>query len=131
MLPSEWMPYAEYFYGAEPVQYRDSRPNHDVTVAQWKQDCEDAFNVAWLRHIHRNDHHWQHWVLRNDDGTTVCLPMPLQVIREMVADWLGAGRAITGEWETAAWYANNKDKMSLHPDTRADVESMLITAPSR
>jgi hypothetical protein len=27
-----------------------------------------AFKRAWLHHIHRNPHHWQHYVLVNDDG---------------------------------------------------------------
>lgn len=34
----------------------------------------ENFNRAWLLHIHRNPHHWQHWVLINDDpelGETV------------------------------------------------------------
>jgi len=49
-------------------------------------------------------------------------------IREMVADWLGAGRAITGEWEAVAWYGKNKDRMMLHPETRGKVEILLLYA---
>lgn len=53
------------------------------------------------------------------------LPMPERYAREMVADWMGAGRAITGEWKTPKWYWENRHNMVLHPDTRAYVESEL------
>lgn len=53
------------------------------------------------------------------------LPMPRPVILEMVADWMGTGRAITGEWEVKDWYQANKDKMTLHQETRKQVEEIL------
>ena len=37
----------------------------------------ENFNKAWLHHIHNNPHHWQHWVLLQDEGTVVCLDMPM------------------------------------------------------
>lgn len=55
----------------------------------------------------------------------VALQMPEHFVREMVADWAGAGRAITGRWEVADWYAKNKGKMLLHPQTLALVERLL------
>lgn len=86
-----------------------------------------AFNRAWLHHQHHNPHHWQHWVLREDSGATFALDMPVPLIREMVADWMGAGRAITGRWEAGEWYIKNHEKMVLHPDTRRSVEILLLT----
>lgn len=53
------------------------------------------------------------------------LPMPERYVREMLADWMGAGRAITGRWETPKWYMDNRHNMVLHPDTRAYVEREL------
>jgi hypothetical protein len=126
-FPSEWMPYASYFYGEPPARTQSGRPNHELTEFQWRQESRARFNRAWLLHQHRNDHHWQHWVLRNDDGTTECLEMPSHVAKEMLADWMGAGRAITGKWECAEWYAKNRDKIQLHPETRAFIEANLET----
>lgn len=84
-----------------------------------------AFDRAWLHHQHANPHHWQHWVLREDSGAVKALPVPYPLVREMVADWAGAGRAITGGWEVAQWYAKNREKQELHPDTRRYVEDLL------
>jgi len=55
----------------------------------------------------------------------VALPMPDKARREMLADWRGAGRAITGKDNTPEWYRDNKDKMILHPDTREWIERAL------
>lgn len=57
----------------------------------------------------------------------IALRMPERLVREMVADWMGAGRAITGRWEVGVWYAANADKMVLHVATRARVEELLVS----
>jgi hypothetical protein len=111
-LPSEWIPYAEFFYG-------------DEAGAEW---TAAAFARAWLAHLHRADHHHQHWVLRNDDGTVEVLEMSNGARREMLADWIGAGRAL-GKPDTAAWYTENKHRMSLGPDTRRWIEHELAERP--
>lgn len=110
-LPSEWGPYANTFYKLDGSKQYDETP---------------AFKVAWLMHQHRNPHHWQHWILKMDGGSTVALEMPMRYVLEMVADWMGAGRAITGKWESAAWYANNRDKIILHDQTRKIVDGIIL-----
>jgi len=42
-----------------------------------------------------------------------------------VADWAGAGRAITGQWEVVEWYGKNRAKIILTPETRGLAESIL------
>lgn len=107
--PAEWTPYVRNFYTDRGDQ--------------------DAFDAAWLHHQHRNPHHWQHWLLREDDGPLKLIEMPESLVREMVADWMGAGRAITGKWDTAGWYAANRDKIKMHSRTKTLVESLLPTEP--
>lgn len=112
LLPSEWMPYAECFYKADGS----------------KQHVEsEAFTRAWCRHQKRNLHHWQAWLVTMDNGTTIALRMPHKYMLEMVADWIGAGLAIAGTMEVRQWYARNRDKMLLHPETRKEVEAVLRT----
>lgn len=123
MTPAEWFPYVEMFYGGPHGNgwgwARGMYGQPDYAEAQAR------FDEAWLRHQNRGKHHWQWWVLVEDGGDTKCLPMPDKYRREMVADWKGAGRAITGRDETAEWYEKNKGKMQLHPSTRAWVERAL------
>jgi len=50
--------------------------------------------------------------------------MPEQYLREMLADWRGAGRAY-GNPDTAGWYLKNREQIQLHPASRAWIEVML------
>jgi hypothetical protein len=123
---AEWGPYVETFY--RPLDPSIGRGQGDAGVEldqRLRAERKARFNAAWLHHQHRNPHHWQHWILREDDGDTRVLRMPEKFVREMVADWMGAGRAITGEWDVAAWYAKNRDKIVLAPATRCEVEDLL------
>lgn len=52
------------------------------------------------------------------------LAMPDVYQREMLADWIGAGKALDKP-NTWQWYEANKDKMLLHPETRAWIETEL------
>lgn len=165
-LPSEWRPYAETFYAPDgSKQYVEAF----------------SFNAAWLAHQHKNKHHWQHYLLRQDnpeltyliqddgdfEGNTriheavsgaeahipdsdmrcrnavsdmmirrlvrhanqaagvITIKMPERYVVEMVADWMGAGRAITGRWEVAEWYEREKQNIVLHPATRTRVEQLI------
>ena len=100
---------------------------HDFEIEGY-QRSNDAFDMAWNHHQKCQPHHWQYWLLTMDSGETRSLQMPERFVREMVADWIGAGRAITGDGSltrTAAWYQSNREKMQLHPATRERVEELL------
>lgn len=110
-MPDEWFPYARTFY----------KPNGEK---QYKPDGT-GFDVAWLKHQNRNKHHWQYWMITWDKGNTECLPMPDVYRREMLADWLGAGKAITGKDNLEDWYWANRDNIKVHPETRLWLESQM------
>jgi hypothetical protein len=106
--PAEWTPYVNRFFsGSAGKEDKSADP--------------DEFHRAWTHHWHRNAHHWEHWL--RADGEP--MEMPEALVREMVADWMGAGRAITGRWEVCEWYAQTKAKQRIHPRTRVLVEWLL------
>lgn len=104
----EYGPYCEYFYG-------DKKEN-------W---VKDEFDLAWLHHQHNNPHHWQHWLLREDDGEARPLPMPYEYVVEMVCDHWAFSWASGNLFEIFDWYDKNKSKMLLHPDTQGVYEDIL------
>lgn len=131
--PSEFFPYAEFFYGP-----KDRKSVKDASVYEkthyweiaWRESREgvkEAFDFAWLLHQKRNKHHWQFWMLVNDQDAVRTMPMPDRYRREMLADWRGAGRAISGVEDAAGWYSVNRDKMQLHPETRQWIEDQLAS----
>ena len=117
-LKEEYDAYDAYFYG--------NNQSHAVV---------EDFNRAWLHHIHCNPHHWQHWVLLEDDPKTgenyVCIPMPLDYILEMICDWWSFSFAAGNLREIFTWYAEHKDIMKLHKHTRTFVEAYLDAISSK
>lgn len=123
----ECVPYEAYFYS-------------EKTPA-----VEKAFDRAWLMHIHRNPHHWQYWILKEDDsdatGNTIevkTVEMPDNYIIEMVCDWWSFSwkkvfdlpnpsgeemqKALEGIFD---WYEESKNKIVLAEETRKKVEKLL------
>lgn len=108
--PEEYVAYDRYFYGG----------NRSFLVIQ-------EFNKAWLQHIHNNPHHWQHWVLINDDEEdgTVAIEMPYRYIIEMICDWWSFSWKNEKLNEIFDWYEQHKDRMILADRTRKTVEDIL------
>lgn len=136
--PREFVPYGKFFYAA---------PGADWLKSSIDNRAKAGLSRAWLDHIQRNPHHWQHWVLINgasvvatkkitSNGVTVeapaleALPMPRKYVREMLADWMGAGRAYQGEYPKSIsewkWWQENKDQMILHPSSKMWLSDAVI-----
>ena len=108
-LKCEYDAYADYFYGDKTTEVKES------------------FDRAWLAHIHANPHHWQHWILHNDDpkiGVTV-LDMPYVFIVECICDWWSFSWKQGNLTEIFNWYEKNKDGIMFSDKTRKTVESIL------
>lgn len=108
--PEEYDAYDAYFYGG----------NRSYAVV-------NNFRLAWLRHIHKNPHHWQHWVLINDDPNkgTVVMDMPHLYIVEMICDWWAFSWNSGNLTEIFSWYDKHKDYMKLSDNTRKTVDDIL------
>lgn len=106
----EYHAYDRYFYGN----------NRSYQVVQ-------DFNYAWLTHIHRNPHHWQHWILNNDDPKLgeVVMDMPNNYIIEMICDWWSFSWDKGDLTEIFKWYDERKGYIKLSEKTRKEVESIL------
>lgn len=130
LLPSEFMPYVNYFYGTDTS--KNVQDNNGYYKP--KNTGDSAFEKAWFLHQKRNKHHWQWWILKEDDSndTFKTIPMESKYAIEMVCDWVGAGKAQGKESpkddpyrEVRLWYDTNKHKIILHPYTRNFVEDMI------
>lgn len=106
----EYDAYDKYFYGN----------NKSYAVVQ-------DFNRAWLHHIHNNPHHWQYWILINDDpdSGSIVLDMPYKYIVEMICDWWAFSWTKGNLYEIFDWYDGRKHYIQLSPKTRKTVESIL------
>lgn len=108
----EYEAYDKYFYGG----------NRSYKVVQ-------DFNYAWLHHIHQNPHHWQYWVLLEDDPESglpyKALEIPLPYIFEMIADWWSFSWKSGNLFEIFNWYADHRNKQIINPKSKEIVEYIL------
>lgn len=107
----EYGPYDAYFYGK----------------AENREEVKDRFNYAWLHHIHNNPHHWQYWILHNDDRESglIALEMPDRFILEMICDWWSFSWRKGNLWELWNWWTANCDYIILGEKTRRKVIELL------
>ena len=112
-LKCEYDAYAEYFYGEQT------------------DEVKAAFDKAWLAHIHANPHHWQHWMLQNDEDGLVLLDMPYVFVIEMISDWWAFSWKENNLYEIFNWYDKNKNGILLSDKTRKTVEHILDTIKAK
>ena len=107
--PEEYNAYDAYFYGN----------NRSYNVVE-------EFNKAWLHHIHHNPHHWQYWVLIQDDSTEeIFVDMSMKYIIEMICDWWSFSWISGNLYEIFDWYDAHKTHIMLSKNTREIVEDIL------
>lgn len=108
--PDEYEAYDAYFYGR----------NRSYKVVQ-------DFRKAFLLHINRNPHHWQHWILINDDPNEeeIAMDMPYEYILEMVCDWWSSSWAKGDLNEIFNWWEEHEKYIKISVKTRQTVVDIL------
>lgn len=130
-LPSEFIPYANYFYGKKGSDIKKGR--NETGYYKPTDTGDKNFDFAWLLHQKRNRHHWQWWILPTDEEGIKIFEIPEPFLTEMICDWIGAGKA-QGKFspktdkffETRRWYQQNGKKMQLNEITRAIIEKIIL-----
>ena len=88
----------------ESVRYWNGKSS---PIPRCKED--KGYSKAWQHHKGHNTHHYEYWVDNLDRGGTP-IKMPWNDLLELIADWLGAGRAYLGKEFTLQgevdWWTN-------------------------
>jgi len=125
--PSEFLGYADFFFkkNGEKIDTRDSSGYYDAAGTN-----KIGFDYAWNHHQKHNRHHWQYWAMIKDDGSIKCLDIPEIYLREMIADWRGAGKAqgnnpTGGYAKVVEYYSLNKSKIIMSDLSRIRFEAII------
>ncbi len=115
--PFQFVGYARYFYKPDGSDYtRDEQRSEAIT---------SDFNRAWNEHIHNNPHHWQYWILTLESTKGILLEIPDIYVFEMLADWIGAGRA-QGRNDLRKWFETREGlEQRMHPTSYQFVRSLV------
>jgi len=123
-LPTEFIPYAEWFYGYHGVKlekdYNKEQLNNGMSnLSRNYLECKNNFNKAWEHHYKNNKHHWNYWI----DNNGVALDIPLKYINQMICGWKAMSKKFGDTPQS--FYKNNRNKMNLSTKTRCNVEFIL------
>lgn len=97
----------------------------------------EGFSRAWLHHKGRNKHHYEYWidVSNNKEEGLVGNKMPIRYVAEMICDRIAACEVYRGSRYTSAapleYYELTKKYITIHPETRALLEKVLIMLKDR
>lgn len=120
LLPSEWRPYVNHFYGSWKLKsWKAAGKKNGLTG-------DKAFDDAHALHTKRADHHTEWWI-RHCNGKTLVLPMSPKARLEMVCDWWGVHKSLgKGGWSSVKeWYGRVGHRLVMHDETRVWVEDFL------
>ena len=116
--PAEFFPGVKYFQG-------DRSPN-DI------QRREYGYSAAWMHHKGRNRHHYEYWtdyIPALGRGVVGPVAMPRRYVAEMFCDRLAACHIYNKknyvDTMPLEYFNRAKDRMTIHPDTKADLELLL------
>ena len=84
---------------------------------------DKGYSMAWFHHLGRNKHHWEYWVEFRDDGSEYYVKMPMNYLKEMLCDWLSAGKTYNrSTWQShypLQYFMKHESYYKLHPETKA------------
>lgn len=88
-----------------------------------------GYSLAWLHHKGRNKHHYEYWVDNMDNGG-MGLNIPIKYKKEMICDYMGAGKAYYGKSFTIEkeykWWQDKKSKpLVIHKETLSFIDDFF------
>jgi len=89
----------------------------------------NGYSKAWMHHKGRNKHHYEYWQDCFDQGG-IALEIPMKYKKEMICDYIGAGRAYYGKTFTIEkeyeWWQNKKAKpIAMHENDLAFLDEFF------
>lgn len=109
---AEFGPYARNFF------------NPDGSKKERSKEPAQEWTEALNHHYKSNPHHWNHWVHQKGEKTYMA-HFPVRYVREMVADWMAAGKVYSGSMNVAKWYSENKGKMKIASAIMEKIEDLI------
>ena len=107
LMPTEFIQYAKYFASGKK------------TYIEYK----------WLDHMHRNRHHWQYWIVIDNEGNDYTLRMPDRYVKEMLCDWMAVAKEEQPKGKdiqhVVDWYKARRNVIRLHELSRRCLEVTL------
>lgn len=120
-LPSEFIPYAKWFYGKYGLKLKEVYVFNKVPINRAEEVLHELYSKskqdfyrAWEHHYKHNKHHWNYWIGKR---------IPYKYIIQMICDWEAMSLKFGGTAQE--YYMNNYDKIDLTVESRCELEFHL------
>lgn len=88
-----------------------------------------GYSLAWQHHKGCNSHHYEYWIDHLDTGGDP-IKMPKDDLKELICDWIGAGKTYMGSdftFKKEADYVWNRIKFAkIHKDTFNAINCIFV-----
>lgn len=113
-----------------PIEFLESIKYYTGTSSPINECKKDkGFSLAWQHHKGHNSHHYEYWIDRLDTGGEP-IKMPKDDLKELICDWIGAGKTYMGSdftFEKELKYVSSRiNNAKIHNSTRDAIYRIFV-----
>lgn len=113
-----------------PIEFLESIKYYTGTSSPINECKKDkGYSLAWQHHKGHNSHHYEYWIDRLDTGGE-SIKMPKDDLKELICDWIGAGKTYMGSdftFEKELKYVSNRiNNAKMHNRTRDAIYRIFV-----
>lgn len=113
-----------------PIEFLESIKYYTGTSSPINECKKDkGYSLAWQHHKGHNSHHYEYWIDRLDTGGEP-IKMPKDDLKELICDWIGAGKTYMGSdftFEKELKYVSNRiNNAKMHNRTRDAIYRIFV-----
>lgn len=113
-----------------PIEFLESIKYYTGTSSPINECKKDkGYSLAWQHHKGHNSHHYEYWIDLLDTGGEP-IKMPKDDLKELICDWIGAGKTYMGSdftFEKELKYVSNRiSNAKIHNRTRDAIYRIFV-----
>lgn len=113
-----------------PIEFLESIKYYTGTSSPINECKKDkGYSLAWQHHKGHNSHHYEYWIDHLDTGGEP-IKMPKDDLKELICDWIGAGKTYMGSDFTfekeLAYISSRISNAKIHNKTRDVIYRIFV-----
>ena len=113
-----------------PIEFLESIKYYTGTSSPINEcKMDKGYSLAWQHHKGHNSHHYEYWIDLLDIGGEP-IKMPKDDLKELICDWIGAGKTYMGSdftFEKELKYVSNRiSNAKMHKNTKDAIYRIFV-----
>jgi hypothetical protein len=125
-----WRGVTHDFSKFHPIEFLESIKYYTGTSSPINECKKDkGYSLAWQHHKGHNSHHYEYWIDLLDIGGEP-IKMPKDDLKELICDWIGAGKTYMGSdftFEKELKYVSSRiNNAKMHKNTKDAIYRIFV-----